>query len=154
MPQFFIAFIACYSYIFWKVKKSRLSLNYGASSSSTTTSTKGRNRPVYNRSQTVNGTMLNYRVPFLIVLSFFLLIVMPQFFIAFTMKTVEESFFKYTLFFNIFDFSIDALVYIWLTPRIRRGVIALFSCCCCCCRKQRIIEIRSERRPTNTFSTV
>ena len=148
-----IQFIACYSYIFWKVKKSRLSLNYGASSSSTTTSTTGKNRPVHNRSQTINGTMLNYRVPFLIVSSFFLLIVMPQFFIAFTMKTIEESLFKYTLFFSIFNVSIDALVYIWLTPRIRKGVITLFSCCCCC-RKQRIIEIRSERRPTNTFSTV
>ena len=97
--------------------------------------------------------MLNYRAPFLIVLSFFMLVVMPQFFTAFTIKTIEESAFKYTLFFSIVNCSMDALIYIWLTPRIRKGVIALFSYCFCC-RKQRIIEIRSERRPANTFSTV
>ena len=136
-----IHFFACYSYIFWKVKKSRSSLNYGASTVS--------NASVQNKSQTIGS--LN-KVPFIIVFSFILLVVVPE---IFKMMHVESYSFNYTKFLNLGNFCMDALVYIWLTPRIKKRVVALFSCFCCCfcccCRRSGADEIKNQQATEKNF---
>lgn len=134
---FLIHFITCYSYIFWKVKKLRLTLNNGAAT-------------VPNNAV----VSLNYKVPFLILLSACLLFFAPNIYvITLLIKTPDqfkEQYFKFLYFFHQVNLSVDALIYIWLTPHIKKEVVALFSCCS---RKQSGIEIKN-RQSTTTSSTV
>ena len=148
-----IHFITCYSYIFWKVKKSRLSLNYGAPST-----LPGNYPPVKNKSQDVS--LLNFKVPSLIVLSICVFYFAPNIHVIFLQRKrarieFEEQYFKFLNFLHQANMACDALIYIWLTPRIKKRVVALFSCrrcCCCCCYKQKV-EITNDRS-TNISSAV
>ena len=126
---FITHFIACYIYIFRKVKKSRLASNYGQSSRN-----ESRDGSVKNKPQ--NPHSLKYKIPFLIVLNFCMVYILPNIYITHLLidnkDHLEEDYFKFLTYFHQTYLSVDALIYIWLTPRIKKRVVALFSFSCCC----------------------
>ena len=151
---FIIHFIASYIYIFRKVKKSRLASNYGASVRNVSSSRKN-DCPVKNKNNKcqIVGS-LNYKIPFLIVLNFCLVYILPNIYITYLLvdneDQLEEDYFKFLTYFHQTYLCVDALIYIWLTPRIKKRVIALFSCR----RKQSEFNIRNEKQLATVSSSV
>ena len=140
-----IHFFTCYSYIVWKVKKSRSCLNYGASTVS--------NASVQNKTQSPS---LN-KVPF--VSSFCLFFIISNILIVLVVTVpdvkVAEQYYKYLIFFHEVNVSMDALIYIRLSPRIKKLAIALFSLCHrCCYSTQSQVDSRNRQQPSTITSSI
>ena len=128
-------------------RKSRSCLNYGASTVS--------NASVQNKTQSPS---LN-KVSFVIVSSFCLFFIKPNILIVLLVTVpdvkVAEQYYKYLIFFHEVNVSMDALIYIWLSPRIKKLAIALFSLCHrCCYSTQSQVDSRNRQQPSTITSSI